>query len=147
MYSVWRRSMSSIELKPSDIWGSIQKFPDWPPPGVRTANGIALCHEVQLYHYFVRQSSEFVTITLCVVSQECSLLMLYISLSTQSGNFWIHPRIVVHSAGWKIPYFYCCYYYYYYYYYKWIYLHWLGPVACCKSEFISETMNPFRHFW
>jgi hypothetical protein len=36
----------------------IQKFPDW-PPGARTANGTALCHYVQLYRYFVSQSSEF----------------------------------------------------------------------------------------
>jgi len=35
----------------------IQKFPDW-HPGTRTANGIALCHKVQLYRYFVSQSSE-----------------------------------------------------------------------------------------
>jgi hypothetical protein len=35
-----------------------QKFPDW-PPGARTANSTALCHWVQLYHYFVSQSSEF----------------------------------------------------------------------------------------
>jgi hypothetical protein len=40
------------------IRGCIQKFPDW-PPGARTANGIALCYQVQLYHYFVSQSSEF----------------------------------------------------------------------------------------
>jgi hypothetical protein len=32
--------------------GCIQKFPDW-PPGARTANGVAPCHYVQLYHYFV----------------------------------------------------------------------------------------------
>jgi hypothetical protein len=36
----------------------IQKFPVW-PPGARTANGMALCHWVQLYRYFVSQSSEF----------------------------------------------------------------------------------------
>jgi len=36
----------------------IQKFPDW-PPGARTANGLALCYQVQLYRYFVSQSSEF----------------------------------------------------------------------------------------
>jgi hypothetical protein len=41
-----------------DIGGCIQKFPDW-PPGARTANGTALCHSVQLYRYFVSQSSEF----------------------------------------------------------------------------------------
>jgi len=36
----------------------IQKFPDW-PPGARTANGTAFCHYVQLYLYFVSQSSAF----------------------------------------------------------------------------------------
>jgi hypothetical protein len=38
--------------------GCIQKFPDW-PPGARTVNGTALCHYMQLYRYFVSQSSEF----------------------------------------------------------------------------------------
>jgi len=38
--------------------GCIQKFPDW-PPGATAANGIALCHWMQLYRYFVSQSSEF----------------------------------------------------------------------------------------
>jgi hypothetical protein len=41
-----------------NIRGCIQKFPDW-PPGPRTSNGTALCHNVQLYRYFVSQSSEF----------------------------------------------------------------------------------------
>jgi hypothetical protein len=36
----------------------IQKFRDR-PPGARTANGTALRHYVQLYRYFVGQSSEF----------------------------------------------------------------------------------------
>jgi hypothetical protein len=36
----------------------IQKFPDW-LPGARTASGIALCHLLQLYRYFMSQSSEF----------------------------------------------------------------------------------------
>jgi hypothetical protein len=40
------------------IGGCIQKFPDW-LPGARTANGTALCHYMQLYHYFVTQSNEF----------------------------------------------------------------------------------------
>jgi hypothetical protein len=40
------------------IWGCIQKFLDW-PPGARTENDTALRHQVQLYHYFVSQSSEF----------------------------------------------------------------------------------------
>jgi len=34
------------------LQGCIQKFPDW-PSGARTANGIALCHQVQLYRYFM----------------------------------------------------------------------------------------------
>jgi hypothetical protein len=28
---------------------------------------------------------------------ECLFLLLFISLSTQSGNFWIHPRISQHK--------------------------------------------------
>jgi hypothetical protein len=40
------------------VRGCIQKFPDW-PPGARTANGTVLCHYVQLYRYFMSQSSEF----------------------------------------------------------------------------------------
>jgi hypothetical protein len=42
----------------NELQECIQKFPDW-PPGARTANGTALCHKVQLYRYFVSQSSEF----------------------------------------------------------------------------------------
>jgi hypothetical protein len=38
--------------------GCIPKFPDW-PPGAKTANSTALCHEVQLNHYFMSQSSTF----------------------------------------------------------------------------------------
>jgi len=40
------------------IRGCIQKFPDW-PPGTRIASGTALCPLVQLYRYFVGQSSDF----------------------------------------------------------------------------------------
>jgi hypothetical protein len=40
------------------VRGCIQKFPDW-QPGVRTANGTALCHYVQLCRYSVSQPSEF----------------------------------------------------------------------------------------
>jgi hypothetical protein len=29
---------------------------------------------------------------------ECLLLLLFISLSTQSGNFWIHPRISTNAS-------------------------------------------------
>jgi hypothetical protein len=40
------------------IRGCIKKFPDW-LSGARTLDGTALCHKVQLYRYFVSQSSEF----------------------------------------------------------------------------------------
>jgi len=40
------------------IRGFIQKFSDW-PLGAKTANGTALCHYVQLYRYFMSQTSEF----------------------------------------------------------------------------------------
>jgi hypothetical protein len=46
--------------KSENAWirGCIQTFPDW-PSGARNANDTALGHYVQLYHYFVSQSSEF----------------------------------------------------------------------------------------
>jgi hypothetical protein len=37
----------------------------------------------------------FAAITLYVAFQLCLLLLLFISLSTQSGNFWIQPRILM----------------------------------------------------
>jgi hypothetical protein len=46
------------ELFNNKIRGCVKKFPDR-PPGARTTNGTALCHQVQLYRYFVCQSSEF----------------------------------------------------------------------------------------
>jgi hypothetical protein len=48
-----------------NVRGCIQKFPDW-PPGTKTANGTALWYWVQLYRYFVSQSSD---ITFCVASR------------------------------------------------------------------------------
>jgi hypothetical protein len=57
---------------------------------------------VQLYRYFVSQSGEFATITLCVASQQVVVVVVVaaaaISLSTQSGNFWIHFYITVFTA-------------------------------------------------
>jgi hypothetical protein len=35
----------------------------------------------------------FATITLCVASQP--VFVVVISLSTQSGNFWIHSRMLI----------------------------------------------------
>jgi hypothetical protein len=48
------------QMKPGWIGNRrvFQKFPDW-PPGARTVNGTALCHQVQLYRYFMSQYSEF----------------------------------------------------------------------------------------
>jgi hypothetical protein len=52
-------SKSSVaSLTAVDIGGCIQKFRDW-PPGTRTTNGTAFYHYMQLYRYFVSQSSEF----------------------------------------------------------------------------------------
>jgi hypothetical protein len=48
----------NVILQPTRVGGCTQKFPDR-PPGMRTANGAALYHKVQLYRYFVSQSSEF----------------------------------------------------------------------------------------
>jgi hypothetical protein len=52
----WRNWRNSIFNK--YIREYIQKFPDW-SSGARTANGTAFCHYMQLYRYFVSQSSEF----------------------------------------------------------------------------------------
>jgi len=66
-----------------EILMCIQKFPDW-PPGARTANGTALCHQVQLY-YYVSQSREFCHHNpLCCFSRSiyccCCLLCYWLSL-------------------------------------------------------------------
>jgi len=49
-----------------------------------------------LYRYSVSQSSEFCRHNpLCCFSMSVLFfLLLFISLSTQSGNFWIHPRMM-----------------------------------------------------
>jgi len=78
----------------------IQKFPDW-PPGARTANDTALCHKMQLYRSFVSQSTEF-----CRHNLLCcfSMSVLFISLSTQSENFWIQPCMKLSSSGCNLTY-------------------------------------------
>jgi hypothetical protein len=61
----------------STVQGCIHKFPDW-PPGTRTANGTALCHQVQLYCYSVSLSSEFCHNHLCCFSSVyCCCLFHY----------------------------------------------------------------------
>jgi uncharacterized membrane protein len=52
------------------VQGCIQKFLDW-LPGVRTANGTALCANMQLYHYLVN----FAAITLCAASQQVVIVV------------------------------------------------------------------------
>jgi hypothetical protein len=37
----------------------------------------------------------FVAATLCIASHRVFIVVSVISLSTQSGNFWIHPRYEV----------------------------------------------------
>jgi hypothetical protein len=65
----------------------IQKFPDW-PLGARTANGTALCQQVQLYRYFMSQSSEFCSHNpLCYFSTNvCCCCLFRYGLSTET--FW-----------------------------------------------------------
>jgi hypothetical protein len=42
----------------------------------------------------------FIAITLCVASQR---VFIVISLSTQSGNIWIHPRMLQHcKTEWMV---------------------------------------------
>jgi hypothetical protein len=66
------------------IWGCIHKFLNW-PPGVIIANGTALCHYMQLYQYFVSQTSEFCCNNLlcCFSTSVCCCLFHYqLSLET-----------------------------------------------------------------
>jgi hypothetical protein len=60
------------------IRGCIHKFPDW-SPGARTASGTALCHWVQLYRYFISQSSEFCRHNplCCFLTSVCIFVSVY----------------------------------------------------------------------
>jgi len=50
---------------------------------------------VQLYRYFMSQTIEFCRHNpLCCFSTSVYFCKPIISLSAQSGNFWIHPRIM-----------------------------------------------------
>jgi len=51
---------------------------------------------VQFYRCFVSHYSEFYRHDpFVLLLNKCLLLLLFISLWTPSGNFWIHPRILV----------------------------------------------------
>jgi hypothetical protein len=41
----------------------------------------------------------FTAITLCVASQRVFIVAVYFVIVTQSGNFWIHPRIILPSIS------------------------------------------------
>jgi hypothetical protein len=69
------------------VRGCIQKFPDW-PPGARTANDTVSATRCSCIAILWLSLVSFAAITLCVGSQR-----VFISLSTRSGNIWIHPRI------------------------------------------------------
>jgi hypothetical protein len=74
--------------------GYIQKFPDW-PPGARTANGTALCHYVQLYRYFVNQSSEFCRHNpLRCFSTVCCCFRYWLQKFLDTPSYIIRPRKV-----------------------------------------------------
>jgi hypothetical protein len=75
------------------------KFLDW-LPGMRTANGIALCQWVQLYRYCVSQSSEFChhnplfASQLPKVSIHFFINSVWKLLDTPSYTVYIHVRII-----------------------------------------------------
>jgi hypothetical protein len=75
------------------VGGCIQKFPDW-RPGTRTENTTVLCHQVQLYRYFMSRSVSFAATILYVASQRVFIVVSLYFVMTQSENFWIQPRIV-----------------------------------------------------
>jgi hypothetical protein len=80
----------------SNLRGCFQTFPDW-PPGARTANGTALCYWVQLYRYFVSQSSEFFRHnTLCCFSTSvyyCCWLFRYDSVRRRLDTLVFHDPL------------------------------------------------------
>jgi hypothetical protein len=85
------------EISSPNIRWYIQNFPDW-PPGARTANGTALYHKVQLYRYFVSQSSEFCRHKpLCCFSTSvyCYCCLFRYRLSTETFGYTL-----VEQASW-----------------------------------------------
>jgi len=66
-----------------------QKFPDY-PPGARTKNGTTVCHYLQVYRYFVSQSSE-----LCCHNSLCSF-------STSVYCCWFRYRLSPQTFGYTL---------------------------------------------
>jgi hypothetical protein len=67
--------------------GVSRSFRTGPPPGARTANGTALCHRVQLYRYFVSQSSESCRHNTFVLLLSQCLLSFRYRLSTETFGY------------------------------------------------------------
>jgi hypothetical protein len=85
-----------LEFEYGYVRECIQKFPDW-LPGARTANGTALCHQVQLYRYVVSQSSDFCRPNpLCCLSTSvyCCKCIFRIRLSPETFGYTLlfHAR-------------------------------------------------------
>jgi len=97
LYSIYCVKIQNSTGKWFPLRGCIQKFQDW-PPGARTANGAAICHRVQLYRYFVSDSSEF-----CrqLFLNEC-LLLLFISLSAHIGCTYLTKESSLLSNGYHL---------------------------------------------
>jgi hypothetical protein len=93
-------SGSPVRLFYMHIWGCIQKFPDW-PPGARTANGTALCHLMQLYRYFVSQSSKFCRHnTLCCFSTRVSCCSFRHRLCPETFRYTlVYSQLLSTSGG------------------------------------------------
>jgi len=70
------------------VWGCVQKFPVW-TPGARTANDTALCHLVQLYRYFVSQSSAFCRRNplCCFLTSVCCCCLFRYRLSPETFGY------------------------------------------------------------
>jgi hypothetical protein len=84
---------SSMNSEPQALYGGVSKnFPNWPPE-----------RELQMVQLSASRCScmailwvsivSLAAITLCVTFQRVFNFVIVIYLSTQSGNFWIHPRI------------------------------------------------------
>jgi hypothetical protein len=82
------------------LWECIQKFPDL-PPGARTANGTALCHWVQLYRYFMSQSSKFCRHNpmCCFSTSFCCCLFRYRLSPETFGYALVHTAKCTNAAS------------------------------------------------
>jgi hypothetical protein len=88
-------------LREELLWGCIQKFPVY-PPGARTANVKFSTSRYSCIAILWVSLVSFAAITLCVASERVIQKVSVHFVMTQSGNFWIHPRILgfVGSRPW-----------------------------------------------